>query len=84
MQGHVRRPKPTGRPFVKGRSGSAATQFKPGQSGNPHGRPKGCHAAIGRLRIPAAIRKSLKLPLGATYGDVIALAAKAAANKNCP
>jgi hypothetical protein len=80
--GDVRKLKPMGRPFVKGRSGSAATQFKPGKSGNPHGRPKGAHQAIARTRIPARIRKSLKLPLGATYEDVIALA-KAAADKDC-
>ena len=69
-----------GRPFLKGQSGSVATQFKPGQSGNPHGRPKGRHAFIMRLRIPASLRKSLKLPLGATYEDMIAFARTAAEN----
>ena len=39
---------------------------------------KGRHAFIMRLRIAASLRKSLKLPLGATYGDVIALARAAA------
>jgi Family of unknown function (DUF5681) len=72
-----------GRPFLKGQSGSVATQFKPGQSGNPRGRPKGRHAFIMRLRIPASLRKSLKLPLGATYEDVIAFA-RTAASKTPP
>jgi Family of unknown function (DUF5681) len=67
-----------GRPFLKGQSGSVATQFKLGQSGNPRGRPKGRHAFIMHLRIAASLRKSLKLPLGATYEDVIALAHTAA------
>ena len=31
-----------------------------------------------RVRIPPSIRKSLKLPLGATYENVIALARTAA------
>ena len=69
-------------PFAKGRSANPSTQFKPGQSGNPQGRPKGRHADIARLRIPAGMRKSLKLPLGATYKDVIALA-RAAATGGC-
>ena len=68
------------RPFLKGQSGSAATQFKPGQSGNPRGRPKGRHAFIIRLRIAASLRKSLELPLGATYEDVIAVARTAREN----
>ena len=78
--GDVSRPKTIGRPFVKGQSGNPATQFTPGQSGNRRGRPKGRHAFIMRLRIAASLRKSLKLPLGATYEDVIALARTAREN----
>jgi hypothetical protein len=32
--------RPSGRPFAKGCSGNPATQFRPGVSGNPGGRPK--------------------------------------------
>lgn len=33
--------KPRGKPFTRGNTVGAATQFKPGKSGNPGGRPKG-------------------------------------------
>jgi Family of unknown function (DUF5681) len=32
--------RPRGKPFAKGNKAGTATQFKPGQSGNPNGRPR--------------------------------------------
>jgi hypothetical protein len=52
--------------------------WKPGQSGNPSGRPRmqpisDRYAHIAEQKLPENIRKKLKLGPGATYGDAIAL-----------
>ena len=52
--------------------------WKPGQSGNPSGRPRTkpiCdrYAWITEEKLPESIQKKLKLGPGATYGDVVAL-----------
>ena len=52
--------------------------WKPGQSGNPSGRPRtqpisDRYAHIAEEKLPENIRKKLKLGPGATYGDAIAL-----------
>src|ERR1022692_3423862 len=52
--------------------------FKPGQSGNPGGRPKkrpisDRYAAIVERPLEEEVRQALKLPRGATYGDAIVL-----------
>ena len=52
--------------------------WKPGQSGNPSGRPRtkpisDRYAYIAEEKLPESIRKKLKLGSGATYGDAIAL-----------
>lgn len=52
--------------------------FLPGQSGNPNGRPKtkpltSRYAAVLESELPNDIRKSKRLPKGATFGDAIAI-----------
>jgi hypothetical protein len=52
--------------------------WKPGQSGNPSGRPRmqpisDRYAHIAEEKLPESIRKKLRLGPGATYGDAIAL-----------
>ena len=52
--------------------------WKPGQSGNPSGRPRmqpisDRYAHLAEEKLPENIRKKLKLGPGATYGDAIAL-----------
>jgi len=52
--------------------------WKPGQSGNPSGRPRmqpisDRYAHIAEEKLPENIRKKLKLGAGATYGDAVAL-----------
>src|SRR5215469_4396179 len=52
--------------------------WKPGQSGNPSGRPRmqpisDRYAHIAEEKLPENIRKKLKLGPGATYGDAVAL-----------
>ena len=52
--------------------------WKPGQSGNPSGRPRmqpisDRYAHIAEEKLPENIRKKLKLGPDATYGDAIAL-----------
>jgi hypothetical protein len=52
--------------------------FRPGQSGNPGGRPKKrpiseCYMVIAERPLPNDLRRCLKLEDGATYGYAIAL-----------
>ncbi len=52
--------------------------FKPGQSGNPSGRPKrrpisDAYEAVADLPLPEELRAKLKLPKGAKYRDAVAL-----------
>jgi hypothetical protein len=52
--------------------------FKPGQSGNPSGRPKrrpisDAYEAVADLPLPEDLRAKLKLPKGAKYRDAVAL-----------
>lgn len=49
--------RPRGKPFAKGNSAGASTQFKPGKSGNPNGRPKS-------KLIREALVKMLQLEVG--------------------
>jgi hypothetical protein len=54
-------------------------KWQPGQSGNPSGRPHARpitdrYVQILETLLPDELRKSLRLPKGATYGDGIALA----------
>jgi hypothetical protein len=49
------------------------TQFKPGQSGNPGGRPKGTTSALRQLLAPAApelINKAVTLALAGDVGAI--------------
>ena len=64
-------------------------QFKPGQSGNPGGRPKkrpisSRYALLAEVRLPERVRKKLKLPEGATLADagVVALYSAMAEGKH--
>ena len=70
--------KPRGKPFVKGVGGNPATRFKPGQSGNPGGRPRKRpiserYAVMVETKLPKDICRELSLPEGATYGDAMAM-----------
>ena len=52
--------------------------WKPGQSGNPSGRPhtkpiSDRYAYVAEETLPESIQRKLKLGPGATYGDAIAL-----------
>ena len=62
----------------------AAQMWKPGQSGNPGGRPKkkpltDAYAAILDKTVPPDMAIKLKLPESATYAEVIAMALAVAA-----
>ncbi|HEY6329808.1 MAG TPA: DUF5681 domain-containing protein [Blastocatellia bacterium] len=57
----------------------APHRFKPGQSGNPGGRPKkrpisDCYAAIAEVKVPDIDRIKFGLPEGITYGHMLAIA----------
>ncbi len=62
--------------------------WKPGQSGNPGGRPKrrpisDSYQALADVAIPAKIARKLRLPKGSTWRDTIAYAIlQQAANGN--
>ncbi len=61
-----------------GRNTAGLRPWKPGQSGNPSGRPKrkpltDAYAAILRKRIPAAVARKLQLLGRPTYAQVIAM-----------
>jgi hypothetical protein len=63
-----------------------ANKWKPGQSGNPTGRPKkhllsGCYEALIEHPLPEDLRVGLKLKKGATWGDAIVLGQARAAIK---
>jgi Family of unknown function (DUF5681) len=73
-----KKPHPT--QYKPGQSGNPATQFKPGVSGNPSGRPKRL-PITDRYRdrleeklpdddVHNDLRKKLRLPKNATYGDL--------------
>jgi hypothetical protein len=52
--------------------------WKPGQSGNPSGRPRtkpisDRYAYIAEEKLPESVRKKLGLEAGATYGDALSL-----------
>ena len=52
--------------------------WKPGQSGNPSGRPRrkpvsGRYEFMCEVPLPESIRKKLGLEAGATYGDALSL-----------
>ncbi len=56
----------------------APYRFKPGQSGNPGGRPKkrpisDRYAELAELELPEEERIKYGLPEGATYGDALAI-----------
>jgi Family of unknown function (DUF5681) len=62
-----------------GRNTAGLKPWKPGQSGNPSGRPKrkpltDAYAAILEKRIPAAVAHKLQLIGRPTYAQVIAMA----------
>src|SRR5579863_6830754 len=60
--------------------------FRPGQSGNPLGRPRkgpltDCYKAVVEQPLPEDLRLGTKLPEGAIWGDAIALGQARAAIK---
>ena len=70
----------------KGRIENLRPPWKPGESGNPSGRPKSRpisdrYQACAEKRLPEDLRMMLKLKKGATYGDAVALAQFRAAIK---
>lgn len=61
-------------------------RFKPGQSGNPGGRPKKLpiserYAAVAEAGLPDDLRRQMKLRKGATWGDALAISQFRAAIK---
>jgi hypothetical protein len=71
---------------VKGVPNSEGTRFKPGQSGNPGGRPRRRpiterYAAMAEEPLEESLRLELKMPKGSTYGDAMALGQGRAAIK---
>ena len=70
----------------KGRIGNLRPPWKPGESGNPSGRPKklpisGRYEALAELLLDEQLRSMLKLRKGSTYGDAVALGQYRAAIK---
>jgi hypothetical protein len=70
--------KPRGKPFVKGVGENSSTRFRPGQSGNPGGRPRKRpiserYAVMVETQLPKDVCRKLNLPEGATYGDALAM-----------
>jgi hypothetical protein len=70
---------PAGGPAASGSNlkKGAPYRFKPGQSGNPGGRPRRRpiserYAELAELRLPEKDRIKHGLPKGATYGDALA------------
>jgi len=67
-------------------SGLKPTQWKPGESGNPGGRRKRVlsdrYAELMESVLPEELRKPLKLPVGALWGDAIALVSARTALKS--
>jgi hypothetical protein len=59
--------RPRGKPFPKGHSFGLAHRFKPGESGNPHGRPKSAEISKA-LRTKLAAEISLPR-IGRTYAE---------------
>ena len=62
-----------------GRIENLRPPWKPGESGNPSGRPKQApvtdrYRRLLELAAPASIRRKLRLPAGASYGDALAAA----------
>src|ERR1700677_586006 len=74
----------------KGKIENLRPPWKPGQSGNPSGRPKkrplsSAYIEFAERRLPERLRRSLGLPEGATYTDALAEALfRSALNGNVP
>ena len=62
----------------KGNPANLMPPWKPGQTGNPGGRPKrrpisDAYEALADLPLPDDLRHKLKLPKGSTYREAVAL-----------
>jgi hypothetical protein len=66
--------------------GLKATQWKPGQSGNPGGRPRRIltdrYVQLMESLLPREIALKLQLPLNSTWGDAVALVSARTALKS--
>ena len=70
----------------KGRIENLQPPWKPGESGNPSGRPSKrrlseCYADLIDKPLPEDLRKGMRLEAGATYGEAMALGLARAAIK---
>ncbi len=73
----------------RGNPGNLLPPWKPGQSGNPSGRPKrkpisDRYAILADMKMPDEMRRKLQMPEGSTFGDAVAFRIFMGALKGAP